>query len=77
MRVDLVSHGAKKFFLPLMKKNGYVLEQLYSPLIVQTSDAHAELKKIARGCSCAGVSAMGETPMLRKSGDPFGCSGRR
>jgi len=34
----------------LLKKNGYVLEQLYSPLIVQTTPEHAELKAIARGC---------------------------
>jgi uncharacterized protein len=30
--------------------NGYVLEQLYSPLIVQTTPEHDELKAIARGC---------------------------
>ncbi len=32
------------------KKNGYVLEQLFSPLIVRTSPEHDELKKIAEGC---------------------------
>ena len=36
--------------LSLLKKNGYVLEQLYSPLIVHTSDEHAELKEIGRSC---------------------------
>jgi len=40
----------KKFFGLLLKKNGYVLEQLYSPLIVQTTPEHAELKAIAQGC---------------------------
>ncbi len=50
LEVDLVSHDAKKFFLLLLKKNGYVLEQLYSPLVVQMGDAHSELKEIARGC---------------------------
>jgi predicted nucleotidyltransferase len=34
----------------LLKRNGYVLEQLYSPLIVQTSPEHDELKTIAAGC---------------------------
>jgi uncharacterized protein len=34
----------------LLKKNGYVLEQLYSPLIVYTTPEHAELKEIAQGC---------------------------
>src|SRR5207302_5196634 len=45
-----VTHDVKKFFGLLLKKNGYVLEQLYSPLIVHTTLAHAELKEIARGC---------------------------
>lgn len=50
LEMDIVSHDAKKFFGLLLKKNGYVLEQLYSPLIVHTTDAHAELKSIAGGC---------------------------
>jgi predicted nucleotidyltransferase len=48
--VDLVTHDARKFFGMLLKKNGYVLEQLYSPLIVRTTPEHDELKSIARGC---------------------------
>jgi uncharacterized protein len=48
LEMDIVTHDVKKFFGLLLKKNGYVLEQLYSPLIVQTSDKHAELKTIAR-----------------------------
>ncbi|HWA25303.1 MAG TPA: nucleotidyltransferase domain-containing protein [Lacunisphaera sp.] len=48
--MDIVSHDARKFFKLLLKKNGYVLEQLYSPLIVHTTPAHTELKEIARGC---------------------------
>lgn len=48
--MDIVSHDVKKFFKLLLKKNGYVLEQLYSPLIVQATPAHAELKAIAQGC---------------------------
>lgn len=50
LEIDLVSHEVKKFLGLLLKKNGYVLEQLYSPLIVQTSLEHEELKEIARGC---------------------------
>jgi hypothetical protein len=34
----------------LMKKNGYVLEQLFSPLVVHTTPEHTELKEIAQGC---------------------------
>jgi uncharacterized protein len=48
--VDLVTHDARKFFELLLKKNGYVLEQVYSPLVVHTSPEHDELKAIARGC---------------------------
>lgn len=48
--MDIVSHDAKKFFKLLLKKNGYVLEQLLSPLVVHTTPAHAELKTIAAGC---------------------------
>lgn len=43
-----MSHDVKKFFGLLLKKNGYVLEQLYSPLVVHTSPEHAELKEICR-----------------------------
>src|SRR5215467_6017537 len=50
LEMDIVSHDARKFFKLLLKKNGYVLEQLYSPLIVQTTPEHDELKSIARGC---------------------------
>lgn len=50
LEIDLVTHDAKKFFGLLLKKNGYVLEQLYSPLIIHTTPEHDELKQIARGC---------------------------
>lgn len=50
VELDLVTHDILKFFLMLLKRNGYVLEQLYSPLIVQTNPWHQELKAIARGC---------------------------
>jgi predicted nucleotidyltransferase len=50
LEMDVVSHDVKKFFGLLLKKNGYVLEQLYSPLVVHTTPEHAELKDIAKGC---------------------------
>ena len=50
LEIDLVTHDVKKFFGLLLRKNGYVLEQLYSPLVVKTSAAHEELKELARGC---------------------------
>jgi hypothetical protein len=48
--LDLVTHDLKKFMLLMLKKNGYVLEQLHSPLIVRTSAVHNELKELGRGC---------------------------
>lgn len=48
--LDIVSHDVRKFFRLLLKKNGYVLEQLYSPLIIHTTPEHEELKSIAFGC---------------------------
>ena len=50
VEVDLVTHEARKFFALLLRDNGYVLEQLYSPLVVHTSPEHEELKAIARAC---------------------------
>lgn len=52
--VDLVTHDLRKFILLLLRDNGYVLEQLYSPLVVHTSADHAELAHIARGCITSG-----------------------
>src|SRR6266850_4888368 len=46
LEMDIVSHDVRKFFGLLLKKNGYVLEQLFSPLIVQTTPEHQELKEI-------------------------------
>src|SRR2546428_11889431 len=48
LEMDIVSHELRKFFGLLLKKNGYVLEQLFSPLIVHTTPEHAELKEICR-----------------------------
>lgn len=50
LEIDLVTHDAKKFFGLMLKKNGYVLEQLLSPLVVYTTSDHEELKAIARTC---------------------------
>ncbi len=50
LEIDLVTHDAKKFFGLMLKKNGYVLEQLLSPLIVHTTPEHEELKAVAPDC---------------------------
>src|SRR5688500_9754271 len=48
--VDLVTHDVGKFIRLLLKPNGYVLEQLYSPLVVLTTPEYEELKEAAKGC---------------------------
>jgi len=50
LEIDLVTHDVHKFFGLLLRRNGYVLEQLYSPLVVRTTPEHAELKELGRGC---------------------------
>ncbi len=50
LEIDLVTHDIKKFMGLLLKKNGYVLEQLLSPLVVHTTPEHEELKAIAPQC---------------------------
>lgn len=50
LEIDLVTHDVKKFFELMLKKNGYVLEQILSPLIIHTTPEHEELKAISRDC---------------------------
>lgn len=50
VEIDLVTHDAGKFFRLMLRKNGYVLEQLLSPLIVHTTPEHALLRDLAKGC---------------------------
>jgi uncharacterized protein len=50
LEIDLVTHDAKKFIGLMLKKNGYVLEQLLSPLVVHSTPEHEELKSLAADC---------------------------
>jgi predicted nucleotidyltransferase len=50
LEIDLVSHDVRKFFTLLLKRNGYVLEQVCSPLVVQSSDWHTELLTYVPRC---------------------------
>lgn len=50
IELDLVTRDLRKFMGLLLRKNGYVLEQLLSPLVVVTSPEHQELKELAKGC---------------------------
>jgi predicted nucleotidyltransferase len=55
LEMDIVSHDVRKFLKLLLKKNGYVLERLFSPLVVHTTPEYAELKEIARHGANHGV----------------------
>ncbi|MFE9609148.1 DNA polymerase beta superfamily protein [Streptomyces sp. NPDC006012] len=49
VELDLVTHDLRKFVRLMLRRNGYVLEQLLSPLVVHTGDAHRELIALAPG----------------------------
>lgn len=48
--VDLVTHDVAKLIRLMLRRNGYVLEQVLSPLVVVTSPEHEELVALAPGC---------------------------
>ncbi|MCA9195057.1 MAG: nucleotidyltransferase domain-containing protein [Planctomycetales bacterium] len=50
LEIDLVTHDLRKFIALMLRRNGYVLEQLLSPLVVQSSPEHEELISFAPGC---------------------------
>jgi uncharacterized protein len=50
LEIDLVTHDVGKYFHLVLRPNGYVLEQIFSPLIVHTTPEHAELRDIAQTC---------------------------
>jgi uncharacterized protein len=47
VELDVVTHDLLKFARLLTTRNGYVLEQLLSPLVVHTTPVHAELVALA------------------------------
>jgi uncharacterized protein len=49
VELDVVSHDLLKFATLLTGRNGYVLEQPLSPLVVVTTTVHAELKALVPG----------------------------
>ena len=48
VELDLVTHDLRKFAFMLSGPNGYVLEQVLSPIVLETSDWHAELAGLAK-----------------------------
>jgi len=54
LEIDLVTHDAAKFFALMLRPNGYVLEQVCSPLTVLDTPALAELRALVPGCVTRG-----------------------
>jgi uncharacterized protein len=51
VEMDLVTHDIHKFFRMLLSRNGYVLEQIFSPIVVEAAAGELEeLKAIAARC---------------------------
>jgi predicted nucleotidyltransferase len=50
IELDWVAHDIRKFARMMTNHNGYVLEQLFSPLVVVTTPAHEELLALGKGC---------------------------
>ncbi|MEV0648727.1 nucleotidyltransferase domain-containing protein [Phytomonospora sp. NPDC050363] len=54
VELDVVTHDLAKFARLMLKPNGYVLEQLTSPLVIATGETHEELKALAPDCVTRG-----------------------
>lgn len=50
LELDWVAHDVRKFVRLMTKRNGYVLEQLTSPLVVLGGPWHDELRELGDGC---------------------------
>lgn len=50
LEVDIVSHDIGKYFGLLVKNNGYILEQVFSPIVVSGQEFLDELRPLAKNC---------------------------
>lgn len=50
VEVDIVTHDFRMFCNLLLRKNGNMLEQIFSPIVLYTTPEHEELKSIAQSC---------------------------
>ena len=75
VELDVVSHDLLKFARLLTTRNGYVLEQLLSPLVVATGPLHESLTAIAPGLLTRGHAhhylgfAAGQEKLFDKGGE--------
>lgn len=56
VEVDFVSHDVKMFMMLVIKKNGNVLEQLFSPLLMYAAPEYQVLQELVKGCITRHVS---------------------
>lgn len=74
LELDWVGHDVRKFVSMMLRHNGYVLEQLFSPLVVHAGPELEELRSLGRGCITRGLLrhyrgfAHGRRKLLRESG---------
>jgi predicted nucleotidyltransferase len=74
LELDWVAHDVRKFVRMMIRDNGYVLEQLFSPLVVVGGPNHDELRELGRGCVTRGLVrhyrgfARGRRTLLDKPG---------
>ncbi len=50
VELDLVTHDLRKFILLMLRPNGYVLEQLMSPLVLHSTPEYRELQSSVPAC---------------------------
>jgi predicted nucleotidyltransferase len=50
IELDWVAHDIRKFARMMTNHNGYVLEQLFSPLVVIGGESFEELRQLGVGC---------------------------
>ncbi|MDI1465701.1 nucleotidyltransferase domain-containing protein [Catellatospora sp. KI3] len=56
VELDLVTHDLAKSCRLLLRRSGDVLEQVTSPLVIHTSETHAELLSLVPGCVSTGYA---------------------
>ena len=48
--VELATHDVRKYCAMLLNRNGNILEEIFSPLVLVTGPIHEELQDVARAC---------------------------
>ncbi len=76
IEVDFVAHDLRKFARMMIRHNGYVLEQLFSPLVVAGGQAFEALREMGHRCLTRGLHrhyrgfAHSRRKLLRESDRP-------